>query len=116
MRYFEVPFNVSEEDKIIGGYLSLRQFAWVVLSVFSAVILFLAKRSNYIVVTTFKSGGHSVSINPVSLMIRFVILLVIVVWSVLCAFYKVNDTYNFDKYCFKLLKLKFRQRIFNYKK
>ena len=37
MRNFHIPFDMHTEDKIIGGYLSLRQFGWILAFVFVAI-------------------------------------------------------------------------------
>ncbi|AAK80008.1 amino acid transporter [Clostridium acetobutylicum] len=115
MRYFKVPFNINEEDKIIGGYISLRQFGWIILSVFSIALLFLMNRS-YMTVT--RSLGHSpnITLHPINLVIRLIIAFVIVIFSALCAFYKVSDTYNFDKYLLKMIKFRFRNKTFKFEK
>ncbi|MCR3760191.1 PrgI family protein [Clostridium felsineum] len=115
MRYFKVPFNINEEDKIIGGYISLRQFGWIILSVFLITLLFLINRS-YMTVT--RNLGHSpnITLHPINLTIRLVVGFVIVIFSSLCSFYKVEDTYNFDKYLIKMLKFKMRNKIFKFRK
>lgn len=115
MRYFKVPFNINEEDKVIGGYVSLRQFGWIIFAAFFISILFLFNR-NYM--TIHRVLGHSAEINihPVSLTIRIIVAFVIVIFSALCAFYKVDDTYNFDKYLFKMIKFKFRNKVFKFQK
>lgn len=115
MRYFQVPFNINEEDKIIGGYLSLRQFAWLLLATLVVILLFTLNIS-YIHVSTDATGNSQLSFDYISLTIRLILGIAIVVLSTLCAFYKVEDTYNFDNYCIKMLKLKFKNNIFKYEK
>lgn len=38
MRVFKVPFDIKREEKIFGGYLSLRQVIYMILSASSLVI------------------------------------------------------------------------------
>ncbi len=38
MRFFPIPFSMSAEEKIFGGHLSLRQLAYITMS----VILFVS--------------------------------------------------------------------------
>ena len=115
MRYFKIPFNINEEDKVIGGYLSLRQFGWIIFAAFFISILFLFNR-NYM--TIHRVLGHSpdIIVHPIALTIRIIFAFGIVIFSALGAFYKVDDTYNFDKYLFKMIKFKFRNKIFKFKK
>ncbi|MCR3759359.1 PrgI family protein [Clostridium felsineum] len=115
MRYFKVPFNINEEDKIIGGYISLRQFSWIILSVFLSALLFLANRS-YMTVTRVIGHSPNITMHPINLTIRLVVAFLIVIFSALCAFYKVEDTYNFDKYLIKMIKFKMRNKTFKFRK
>ena len=39
MRIFKVPFDLKREEKIFGGYLSLRQVIYLMLSASSLSIL-----------------------------------------------------------------------------
>ena len=39
MRVFKVPYDVKREEKIFGGYLSLRQVIYLMLSASSLAIL-----------------------------------------------------------------------------
>ena len=38
MRVFKVPFDVKREEKIFGGYLSLRQVIYLILATSSLII------------------------------------------------------------------------------
>ncbi len=39
MRLFQVPYSITEEEKIFGGYLSLRQVVYLAISLVAAAIL-----------------------------------------------------------------------------
>ena len=39
MRIFKVPYDIKREEKIFGGYLSLRQVIYIMLAVSSFLIL-----------------------------------------------------------------------------
>lgn len=41
MKFYKIPFDIKHEEKIFGGYLSLRQFLYLLLTVFSSVTLFI---------------------------------------------------------------------------
>ena len=40
MSLYKVPFDFTHEEKVFGGYLSLRQMLYVIVSVISVGILF----------------------------------------------------------------------------
>lgn len=42
MRLFPVPYSITEEEKIFGGYLSLRQVIYLAVSVILSVLLFFS--------------------------------------------------------------------------
>lgn len=115
MRYFQVPFNINDEDKIIGGYLSLRQFAWIIAAGTIIAIAFLGDRS-YMTIHRNSTGSSHITFNYISLTIRLIISIIVVVFSALCAFFKIDDTYNFDSYLIKMIKFKMRNKVFKYEK
>ena len=41
MSLYKVPFDFAHEEKVFGGYLSLRQMLYLIASVISVGILFL---------------------------------------------------------------------------
>lgn len=89
MRVFKVPFDTKREEKIFGGYLSLRQVTYLMLAASSLSIL----------ATTM----------IVSVKVLFVTF--ISTFFLLCSFFKVNDQ-NFDKFFFYALKYLFRKKKF----
>lgn len=115
MRYFQVPFNINDEDKIIGGYMSLRQFGWIIAAGTIVALAFLGDRS-YMIIHKSSAGPSSITFNYIGLTIRLIISIATVILSALCAFLKVDDIYNFDSYLIKMIKFKFRNKVFKYKK
>lgn len=91
MRVFKVPFDIKREEKIFGGYLSLRQVTYLMLATSSLSIL----ATNIIT----------------SIKVLFIIL--VSTLFLLCSFLKINEQ-NFDKFFFYALKYIFRKRKFIY--
>lgn len=91
MRVFKVPFDIKREEKIFGGYLSLRQVTYLMLATSSLSIL----ATNIIT----------------SIKVLFIIL--VSTLFLLCSFFKINEQ-NFDKLFFYALKYIFRKRKFIY--
>ena len=87
---YRVPFDFTHEEKIFGGYLSLRQMLYVVFSIISASILFIPK---------------------ISIIIKMMMFLIIVVLLMTFAFFKVGNRYA-DKYFLDILKFIIRKKIF----
>jgi hypothetical protein len=44
MRQFPVPMNILDEEKLVGGVLSLRQVAWLCAAVIAAAAAWVALR------------------------------------------------------------------------
>ena len=91
MRVFKVPFDFKREEKIFGGYLSLRQVIYLMLSLSSLAIL----SSSW----------------PLALKILFISI--ICIFFLLCAFLKIGEQ-NFDKFFFYAVKYLFRKKNFVY--
>lgn len=104
MRNFHIPFDMHTEDKIIGGYLSLRQFAWLLCCGFAAVWLTLVNKG-YI--------RKDNSINVLSLSIRIIIALALIALGVYLAFFKIDEL-EADKYWFKKIMWKSKNNIIKY--
>lgn len=81
MRVFKVPFDIKHEEKIFGGYLSLRQVVYLMLGASSLALL--------------------ATLLPMVLKIIFI--LIIASFFLLCAFLKIGEQ-NFDKFFFYALK------------
>ena len=93
MSLYKVPFDFAHEEKVFGGYLSLRQMLYLIASVISVGILFLHIP---IVVKTL------VFLSTVAILLTF-------------AFLKIGNIYA-DKYFFNIIKYIFRRKIFMFER
>ena len=93
MRVFKVPFDVKREEKIFGGYLSLRQVLYTMLGASSLISLAL----------------------PINIIIKILFISVFSIFFLLCAFMKINEQ-NFDKMFFYAMKYLFRKKKFVYER
>jgi uncharacterized membrane protein YcaP (DUF421 family) len=93
MRVFKVPFDVKREEKIFGGYLSLRQVLYIMLAASSLVIFALS----------------------ISLIIKVIVASILVIFFLMCAFLKINEQ-NFDKFFFYAMKYILRKKNFVYER
>ncbi len=93
MRVFKVPFDIKREEKIFGGYLSLRQVIYLMLSASSLLII----------------------PTPLPINIKIIIIASIVLLFLLFAFLKISEQ-NFDKFFFYAIKYLFRQKKFVYER
>lgn len=93
MRVFKVPFDIKREEKIFGGYLSLRQVIYLMFGIASFAIC--AIQMHFI----FK--------------ILFIVLFA--TFFLLCAFLKIGEQ-NFDKFFFYWVKYIFRKKDFVYER
>ena len=92
MRVFKVPFDIKREEKIFGGYLSLRQVTYLMLSA-SSLGLFAMPHIPFIA--------------------KLLLVTIIAIFFLLCTFYKIGEQ-NFDKFFFYAIKYLFRKKIFVY--
>lgn len=104
MRNFHIPFDMHTEDKIIGGYLSLRQFAWLLAFGFIAIWL-LGINKGYI--------RPDKTINVFRLAIRILISICAIGVGIYLAFFKVDEM-DADKYWIKKCIWKSKTRIIKY--
>ena len=86
MRVFKVPFDIKREEKIFGGYLSLRQVIYLMLC----------------------AASFSIFATPLTIAIKLIISITISAFFLLCTFLKINEQ-NFDKFFFYALKYLFRK-------
>ena len=93
MRIFKVPFDIKREEKIFGGYLSLRQVLYLMLSASSLSIL----------------------ATPLHIAIKLLFISIISIFFMLCSFLKIGEQ-NFDKFFFYALKFLFRNKKFVYRR
>lgn len=93
MKVFKVPFDIKREEKIFGGYLSLRQVIYLMLSASSLAIL----------------------ATSTILGIKILFITLITSFFLLCAFLKIGEQ-NFDKFFFYAVKYIFRKKNFVYER
>ena len=93
MRVFKVPFDIKHGEKIFGGYLSLRQVIYLMLSSSSLVLL----------------------ATPLPIALKVIFILLIAIFFLLCTFLKIGEQ-NFDKFFFYALKYLFRKKYFVYRR
>lgn len=93
MRIFKVPFDIKHEEKIFGGYLSLRQVIYLIFATSSLAIL----------------------ATELPIVIKLLLIGIIIIFFLLCAFLKINAQ-NFDKFFFYALKFLTRKKKFIYER
>lgn len=93
MKVFKVPFDVKREEKIFGGYLSIRQVLYLALGLTSFCSLLL----------------------PIQIVIQIITISLSIIFFLLCAFLKIDDIY-FDKLLLEYFKYIFRKRIYTYER
>jgi len=93
MRIFKIPFDIKREEKIFGGYLSLRQVIYLMLS----------------------AASLSIFATPLNIIIKIILILIIASFFLLCTFLKIGEQ-NFDKFFFYCLKYLFRKKHFVYER
>ncbi len=90
MGVYRVPYDFSHEEKVFGGYLSLRQMLYVIGSVISLGILF---------------------IPGLPMMLKTIMFLIIFIAFMVFAFLKIGSGFA-DKYFWNIVKFIFRKKIF----
>ncbi len=93
MRVFKVPFNTKREEKIFGGYLSLRQVVYLMLAASSLSIVAL----------------------HIAIYIKVILVSIISLFFILCAFLKIKEE-TFDKLFIDSLKYLVRKRKYVYER
>ncbi|MCI8396443.1 MAG: PrgI family protein [Clostridia bacterium] len=93
MRVFKIPYETKREEKIFGGYLSLRQVIYLML-IASTLVIFII---------------------PFMVAIKLSIIGLLGLFFLLCAFMKINEQ-NFDKFFFYAVKYLFRKKKFVYER
>lgn len=94
MQIYKVPYNFKHEEKVFGGYASLRQGIYLILAIFSLGIVFIPN---------------------LLISIKVVLTAVFISIFLLCAFLKIEEI-NADKYFVNILKYFFRKRIYIYER
>lgn len=93
MRVFKVPFDIKREEKIFGGYLSLRQVTYLMLTASSLGLL----------------------ATPLPLVLKILFITAFSTFFLLCCFLKIGEQ-NFDKFFFYAVKYLFRKKNFVYRR
>ena len=91
MKMYKVPYDIKREEKIFGGYLSLRQVLYLMLT----------------------AGCLAIFAISIPLFIRIIFASLFSIFFLLCAFLKVGNQ-NFDKFFFLAIKFLFRKKNFVY--
>ncbi|MBQ3413822.1 MAG: PrgI family protein [Clostridia bacterium] len=91
MQVFKVPYDMKREEKIFGGYLSLRQVSYLLLATVPLAL--------------FPTG--------LPLIIKLLLVSTISTFFVLCCFLKIGEQ-NFDKFFFFAIKYLFRKKVYVY--
>ena len=89
MSLYKVPFDFSHEEKVFGGYLSLRQMLYLIAAIISVGIMFI----------------------HIPLTIKAIMFLIAVSVLMAFAFVKIGNTYA-DKYFVDILRYVFRKKIY----
>lgn len=93
MKVFKVPFDIKREEKIFGGYLSLRQVTYLM----------------------FCAGSLGLLAIHIPIIIKIFFILIISSFFLLCAFLRIGEQ-NFDKFFFYAIKFLFRKKNFVYER
>lgn len=107
MRRFTVPFDLNIEDKIIGGYLSLRQFFWLAIPGTDLITSFTVFKG-YL-----KNENGIIRVSCFGVTFRILLFLFLLAISFIMAFVKIHEI-QADKYFFKSIKFKFRKKSFKF--
>jgi len=94
MQIYKVPYNFRHEEKVFGGYASLRQGIYLILAIFSLGIVFIPN---------------------LLISIKVVLTAIFISIFALCAFLKIEEV-NADKYFVNILKYLFRKKIYIYER
>lgn len=88
MQIYKVPFNFIHEEKIFGGYLSIRQAIYLIMAL-STIGLFF--------------------IPIIGILLKIFLFILLSTMFILFAFLKIDET-NTDKYFIYILKFLFRNK------
>lgn len=88
MQIYNVPYNFNHEEKVFGGYVSLRQAIYLILGALMLGIFF---------------------IPMINIFIKSLLFLVLATMFILFAFLKIDET-NADKYFIYILNFLFRKK------
>ena len=93
MRVFKIPYDIKREEKIFGGYLSLRQVIYIMLA----------------------AGSFGIIATPLNIVFKIILISIFALFFLLCSFLKIGGV-NFDKLFFYALKYNCRKKIYLYER
>lgn len=93
MKVYKVPYDIKREEKIFGGYLSLRQVIYLMITAASLAIFAI----------------------KISIIVKIVLVVLLATFFLLCSFFKIGEQ-NFDKFFFYAIKFLFRKKNFVYRR
>ena len=88
MQIYKVPFNFNHEEKIFGGYISIRQAIYLIMAISAIGVFFIPN---------------------MSIVIKLFVFIILATMFILFAFLKIDET-NTDKYFICILKFLFRNK------
>lgn len=88
MQIYKVPYNFNHEEKVFGGYLSIRQAIYLIFGASMLSILF---------------------VPMINVLLKIIIFLALTSIFVIFAFVKIDET-NSDKYFIYILSFLFRNK------
>lgn len=87
MKVYKIPFDIKHEEKIFGGYLSLRQVLYLMITIISAGIFFF----------------------KINLWIKILVFSIVTLISLTFAFLKIQESRS-DLYVLNIIKYIFRNK------
>lgn len=93
MKFYKIPFDVKHEEKIFGGYLSLRQVLYLFLIILTAGIFFI----------------------KISIWIRLMIFSMLTAIFLSFAFISIKET-KLDRYVINMIKFLFRKKRYQFER
>ena len=90
MQIYEVPYHFEHEEKIFGGYVSLRQAIYLIFAIASIGLFFLP---------------------VINISVKVTLFLAIAIICAIFAFLKIDGT-NADKYFIYILKFLTKRKIY----
>ena len=93
MRLYKIPFDIKHEEKVFGGYLSIRQALYLLLTILSAGVLLI----------------------PIQKWIRIAAFLFFATIFLTFSFIKINET-RLDRYVANIIVYIFRKKKFKFER
>lgn len=93
MKFYKIPFDVKHEEKIFGGYLSLRQVLYLFLIILTAGIFFI----------------------KISIWIRLMMFSMLTAIFLSFAFISIKET-MLDRYVINMIKFLFRKKRYQFER